>query len=221
MGASIIGLSILLLSKDEALQVFSPPYEDEIPREPGVYGFFLLLGSRQRIGLLGAEPFSSDVLANAQKNLERRLLKAEKVFSSKMLEGSLRERGKGLSLLESYDVVMMQRNITDILSILNGTDAMSIPVIVDFVEKVSLMAGPVYCGMTYDQTLLQRYGQHKSDFYRRARDDESSFGSRFSKTGFIWDDLIFSCVPLNCSRTDIRAIEKLMHMLLKAPFSKF
>lgn len=191
--------------------------EDELPQAPGVYGFYLLLCSRQRIGLIGLEPFSLEQLENAKENLSRRLDKIQRIYASKALEGTVKEKGKSAYLSEFYDISLIQRNINNISHAIGGVDVSALPDLVDAIEQLSLMVGPIYCGMTCDQTLEQRYFQHKADFYRKSC--SGTFGARFAEYEMLWDDLIFSCVPVAGNRKNIRSIERAMHILLKAPLS--
>ncbi|HBP1527448.1 hypothetical protein [Pseudomonas aeruginosa] len=197
--------------------VIRPSQEDELPSEAGVYGFFILLASRQRVGLLGGEPYSSDVLLNAKGNLERRLVKIQKLISSRVLDGMVREQNKSQDASDFYEVLLSQKSASNIVSAMDGAKIDSLPKVVDALEKASLMASPIYCGMTSEQTLEQRYKQHKANFYGRS--DREVFGARLLRSGLSWDDLIFGCIPLSTGRLDIRSIERLMHILLKAPLS--
>ncbi|WP_353188019.1 hypothetical protein [Pseudomonas sp.] len=189
----------------------------EIPNEPGIYGFFPLLASRQRLGILGKPPYSDAVLLNAKKGLERRVKRIQEIFTSREMTGVVKRTGKGRDLAESYSVNLTNYNIDDIVGVIESVDHKSLPGLVDVLERASLMAGPIYSGMTRSQTLLQRYSQHKADYNNSKRRDV--FAARLIQSGLRWDDLIYGCVPMSLSNADILVAERIIHMLLKAPLS--
>ncbi|WP_458375935.1 hypothetical protein [Pseudomonas pergaminensis] len=197
--------------------LFGSAQAQEIPDEPGIYGFFPLLASRQRLGILGAPPYSDAILYNAKKALVRRIKRIQDVFTTKEMTGVVKRSGKGQDLAEAYSVSLINYNIDDIVSVAERIDYSSLPGLIDVLERTSLMIGPIYAGMTRLQTLAQRYRQHEADYHNSIK--REVFSSRLKKSGLQWDDLIYGCVPISLSGSDIRTVERIMHMLLKSPLS--
>lgn len=197
--------------------LISSAQAQDIPDEPGVYGFFPLLASRQRVGIIGRPPFCDAVLLNAKANLQRRLRRIQDIFVSKELTGIVKQNGKGRDLAQAYSVSLKNYDIDDVLAVIETVEGPTIPGLVDTLERASLMLGPIYAGMTRMQTLAQRYSQHRADYHAQTKRDV--FAARLIQSGLQWDDLMFGCVPVTLGSSDIRTVERIMHMLLKAPLS--
>jgi len=191
--------------------------EMDIPHAPGIYSFSVLLGSRHKAGLLGRHPFDQKTLSAAKASLLRRLDRVERIFASRSLDGTLRESGKGNSVSEGYQVVARQVSLSNSIRLLESCDLQEVPIILDSLESLSTVPAPIYLGMAKEQTLNQRYFQHKSNFHSSCERD--SFGYRLRGLGLRWDDLIYGCHPIVDSKPPVRALETLLHALIKPPYS--
>lgn len=191
--------------------------EIDIPHSPGIYSFSVILGSRQKAGLLGKHPFDQKTLITAKTSLLRRLGRLEGIFASRSLDGTLRESGKGSGVSEGYVVTARQVTLSSSIRLLESCDPQDVPILLDSLESLSTVPAPIYLGMTKEQTLNQRYFQHKSNFHSSSERD--SFGYRIRSLGLRWDDLIYGCHPIADAKPPVRALETLLHALIKPPYS--
>lgn len=191
--------------------------EIDIPHSPGLYGFSIILGSRQKAGLIGKHPFDQKTLITAKASLLRRLTRLENILASRSLDGTLKETGKGNGVSEGYVITARQVALSSSIRLLESCDPQDVPILLDSLESLSTVPAPIYVGMAKEQTLNQRYFQHKTNFHSSSERD--SFGYRMKILGLRWDDFIYSCHPIADSKPPVRALESLLHALIKPPYS--
>jgi len=180
-----------------------------IPKNQGIYAFYINMISPAKIGLIGNEGFSNDELLNAKKLLIRRFKKYLAFIRSDKLVGNLVEEGKAEHVSRKYSIIANGYTSSGSLEKMMALSLDEIYKYAKISELLSIFAQPIYVGITTNQTLFDRYIQHKNDFEYGT--DKPSFGLRMRKNGLDWDDLLFSCVELGTdthNKNIISALEK-------------
>jgi hypothetical protein len=203
-----------------SLDFYSESSETEIPNAPGLYAFYLDMLSPAKIGLGGRGPFMKEQLADARERLIVRVKRRQALIQQRRLFGELTEDKPGGHLRRVYSIE------AEVCTDLEYVDASTVPLseIREFASVLSrcmIFDKPIYVGITNDQSLRQRYTQHKSDFYSELQSG-ATFGSRFQNAGGDWDDLKFGCVQLDSTvfgTKSVGRLEKLIQSLTRPTYS--
>ncbi len=173
----------------------------------GVYAFHLRAIRPQSIGLDGKGPFSNRKLEVARENCLRIL--------EKVLAMNSKQKKLMVSVREIFSYSVLPSSVTlegclepssvlrDRIAHLNLED---FEAFVNTIYSLPTLLPPIYVGVTTKQTIQSRYFQHKRNFEKRT---ERTFGGRFSDTGFLWGDLVFSYVPQVSHELGPTALESL------------
>jgi hypothetical protein len=192
-------------------KLFADARRDEIPRQQGVYAFFLDLVSPGKIGLAGRGPWSEETLALAKEALLRRLRLQLQVFSSVELTGSLEQADKYGPVRAVYAMTAAKLQTSEVAE---GVERLPIDAIRDYaqlVHETSAFAQPIYVGIAYDQTLSERYEQHRGS---HRGEGDAGFGARLRTLGIEWDDVVFACSPFVGQSGNgplLRQVERTLH----------
>ena len=182
---------------------------------PGFYAFHLRALRSATVGLRGRGPFQHATLTRARRNILAILDRMLALARAKTYEGGLYEvhtyhrHGTELRLTgglahTGYLRATVERMALD-----------DLPGFVSSVDALSTFLPPVYVGIVVEQTLLDRYQQHKSDHSRKT---PGTFGQRLADHGFHWSDVVFSCAPqARVGTTAIRALEDYLHYFSRPP----
>jgi len=196
----------------------SARFASEIPESPGIYAFNISIVGPYRFGLRSGQAVSAEDRARIASALALRLSKIRRLFRAVGLTGQLVESNKSGLLRRVFDVAAdestedVNHHEFEALS----TDALNKILAVG--SKATLMLPPIYVGMTLDQTLRQRYHQHRMSFSGA----DNLFGPRLRALGFIWDDLVYSYLPLAADESEslpLRFIERQIHAINPPPLS--
>lgn len=173
--------------------VFTESLASRIPRAQGLYAFYLDLVSPGKLGLNGRGPWSRQQLERAKDVLLLRVKKQIALLRSVRLSGEVRE-------LEKRDHLALRVKIlgeeTWATSLLEELQALPVTLVKDYaglLRQSAIMIQPVYVGITKEQSLYERYRQHRRDHL--VSTDQSKFGVRLRNAGIDWDDLVFACIP--------------------------
>jgi len=175
--------------------------------------FHLRALRRLTVGLNGRGPFTEAELETARKNCSTIIEKMQKLEESNGYEGGIRQFGlyerHGISISLSGQVSHSEY----LRSVLAHIVSEDIPHFVSNVELLCTALPPIYVGVTIDQTLQQRYSQHKRN---HANQVSGTFGQRLARLGFEWSDVVFSCAPQpGVSDAAIRAIESYLQFFAR------
>jgi len=176
------------------MNYYEPFKEEKIPHKQGIYAFYINAVTKQKLGLLGKGPFSEQQLETARKLLISKLQKVMKLSMLNKLQGKITEEKKvlpGISLA-LYGFEIEDQSLIDYVVKCDSSVLVSM---IEMLDHTSLFNRPIYCGIAKEQTLKARYLQHRYNFENCV--SEKSFGGRFSKLGFDWDDLVFGCAPFS------------------------
>lgn len=174
------------------LKTFSIDNQEQIPNTQGLYAFYLDLTDPLKLGLIGNGPFEEEQLLKAKKLLIRKVTSFLKILRGCKLEGMVKELDRGEHLSTTYNVQLEEVYAGNLLHSLKSIPANALLEYSKLTKQLTLFSQPIYVGITKKQTLHARYHQHKSDFENS--ENLSHFGVRLRKSGFDWDDLIFSCL---------------------------
>lgn len=193
------------------LNSFSISQEGDIPRTQGLYAFHLELISPARVGLLGRGEFSKEQLAVAKENLKNRTEKLLRFVRSNFFSGVISGSKKGFHISEKYFLEAKEQFPSSLVQELDRIPDNHLYQYLRISKLLSAFAQPIYVGITKNQTLQERYFQHKYDFISNT--DASTFGTRLRKAGFDWDEVVFSCIPLSSSEGNIEILSLLEKQL--------
>lgn len=192
------------------LKTYCDSDSPDIPKKPGVYLFYLNAINRRALGLLGNAPFDEGKLNEARLNLKRRLKSIANFLTSINLEGYLKETdraehlGKSLKLVGSYD------SNFELINSIDKIPAEDLPIFIKTCENLAVLMQPIYVGITYEQTLFERFRQHRNNYTCKV---EGTFGGRLKESGFEWVDIIYSCTAFNKTDMQRSSLEQLENYL--------
>lgn len=194
----------------------------KIPREPGLYAFYIEPATPAKLGLYRNARHAPEVAEAARLSLVRRIKRLFSVLRRGEMSGYLEERGRGRHIAKSLS---LRAEIAGKVCDENKIHALPAPALFDFadaLQSITLLSQPVYVGIAVEQTLYQRYQQHKLSFLRRD-DSPTNFGGRVREAGLDWDDLVFTCVTLEVRELHeelLRALEWYLQAVAQPVFSK-
>ena len=195
---------------------FSPNEETKIPQGPGIYAFFLRPFRASSFGVYDDYTMSEDELNWAAKKLKQKALSLERLFMSIEAEGDIRQALKVSHVAKSYRIRINETSaISD--SRINFINTKNVAEILRFLDGSWHILPPVYIGITHNQTLRNRFLQHRLNFYNKTQQG-NLFGTRLAKSGFSWDDLVFGCQeqsPSDSIARDLHDLEDLLQLLTK------
>lgn len=162
----------------------------KIPRTQGLYAFYLDTISPTKVGLLGKGGFDADQLNRAKRNLVLRMNKMISFMRSSTLSGSLRTCEQSSHIAQLFQLQVQETPPLQVIDLIEQMPVEFIHSYLKMANNLALFSQPVYVGITKEQTLYDRYCQHKRDHETGA--DASKFGGRLKMAGFDWDDVRFA-----------------------------
>ena len=195
-------------------RTFTDSEAKNIPRLQGVYAFFLDLISPAKIGLAGKGPWDEITLEKAKLSLLRRAQKQMTIAHSAELNGLLAESNKAGPLQVAYSMIAKKQGQFNSTQELEVLEISKIREYAEIIHETVTFAQPLYVGITYEQTLFERYVQHRNAF--QSNSVTSGFGARDRELELDWDDILFCCKPLThptTSRPTLRKAERHLHAL--------
>ena len=182
---------------------------------PGFYAFHLRALRAATVGLRGRGPFDHDVLTEARGNVLAILDRMLALAGAKTYQGDLHESH---TYQRHGTVLRLTGGLAHTRYLHSTIERMALkdlPAFVASADALSTFLPPVYVGIVVEQTLLDRYGQHKLD---HARKTPGTFGQRLAEHGFHWSDVLFSCAPqARVGPSAIRALEDYLHYFSRPP----
>lgn len=205
------------------LDFFADTDCQDIPNLPGIYAFYLRAVSPGAVGLLELKPSSEAHAKRIRKRMAALVGKFLALSRTSHARGFVREIGRARHLTTSFEVSLQEQTTTDPITKLS----MAIPeadlrAVLTLCGRISLFAQPIYVGITLDQTLNERYQQHRRDHSTEPA-EMKTFGGRLQSQGFSWSDIVFGCMPTesrSLERNSMRFLEKYFQALTRPIFSK-
>lgn len=194
-------------------KIFADSISREIPKQQGVYAFFLDLISPGKIGLAGKGPWSEAILERARASLLRRIRLQSQVFCAVELTGNLAQSDKFGPVQTSFSLNARKAQSIDLAEEISGIASEAIRDYAQLVHDTITFAQPIYVGIAYEQTLFERYLQHRTS---HRGDGELGFGSRLRGMGIDWDDVVFACQSFESQSADrnlFRQVERTLHSI--------
>ena len=204
-------------------QYFDEKNRKQIPKDPGVYAFFV--DFRYVVRSVAPRPAGlinvKDVLAKA---VRANVCGNPPDFNLKVTK--MTEFGSVYQVQATHAISVQDAN-PQLQKAAAGQLARVL-------AKCSLLARPVYVGITDQQTLYERYQQHRGKYNRLKK--ATAAGTiptdrlRYSRGGKLFHrlvkrqvefrDLIFACVPLSTAEIGYAEfVEKILHALAAPPLS--
>lgn len=195
--------------------LFSDGASDRIPASQGLYAFFLDLVSPAKIGLGGRGPWSDEVLLKAKRSLIEKVKLQAKAMNSIALSGVLREVEKGEHLRIAYSLTAVRSEFQHLIDEVRALPIESVREYAFLLHQAAAITQPIYVGITVDQTLKERYVQHRTAHFSFGTTD-SAFGVRLRNIGVEWDDVLFGCVSFETAVNPslvLATLERHLHSL--------
>lgn len=206
-------------SAEVSENTFAQYRSETLPDDPGVYAFRASIVSFEHIGLRG-RGHSTGAINRAKQKLVARLGFFDEIFAGRVLNGSLVEENNPATIGVCYDATLSQSQSLDLSRISERVEAIDdFQKLVQLLNMLTLALPPLYIGITVDQTLKQRYRQHRRDFETKR---QGCFGGRVAAVGLAWDDLDFSAITLPtglAERQIVEFAESMLHAFTKPLFS--
>lgn len=168
--------------------------KSDIPELPGIYAFFVDLIGPYSFGLRRGDSITSETWPKIASDIAQRFSSLCQLYRNEEYTGQLFQDGKS-GLLRSAIGVKASSLIPTIdaneIATMSPVEAHAYLAVA---RKAQYFLPPVYVGVTYDQTLRDRYLQHQHSY--KAQTEKNIFGKRFRDSGFVWEDLIFGYAEL-------------------------
>lgn len=188
-------------------QSFSDSKALDIPRQQGVYAFFLNLVSPSKVGLAGKGPWSDDVLERARTALINRCRRQAEILCAFSMTGMVADRQRIEHLSPTLHISARPNVPTSFIQELGELPLGCVREYVNLVHSSCVFNPPIYVGITTRQTLRERYEQHRSAFLSGPGD--TSFGTRLRDAEIEWDDILFACIPFDKASDQVEILSTL------------
>lgn len=191
---------------------FLLPYDiEEVPADKvGIYSFCLSFPSDYELGL-GNPTVDSAKVIQIIKGLVARY---HKVYEHASLHGWLKTEVNALHLRTEYimhairDEYCALQDLIDNYLTFEGPSLKTIRVLTSVLRNSFLFSGPLYIGMTANQSFATRLQQHIGN--------QSNFSCLLKEHGVSWSELRFECIPLErISASGIHSLEKIVQSLFR------
>jgi len=181
-------------------------YEEwDIPKSPGIYSFRLEALTLYELGIRPDSDFSSeDFMIKVRGKILDRIVKVETIMFSEELSGSVRNKDKSFTFNQFSEVKVIKRkyivnSLNDKLQKINNIKSFT-----QILSTLNNLLPPLYVGITYEQTLLERYTQHKRSLGSLK---SSSLGERLGHLNIGWSEIGFYAKPISISNIDKSELE--------------
>lgn len=187
---------------------------NNLPREPGIYGFVL---SNLEPSLIGLPRYGKPVrdVSTYSKQIIRRIERIENLLSNNKYYGSIKDVSKTASVSPVGQVAIEFKQNIPRHSFTQSKSCRALA------EKMILVNGLLqskiilYIGSAINQSIAKRYGQHYADFTERDT-VKNTFGARLRATNLAWEDIAHFYQEYPSSPpAEIRDTEKLMISLFQ------
>lgn len=187
--------------------------ETELENTPGVYAFFLSPLSPHKVGLWRTN--HSNVKANTiRTRILRRAARYLKLMRKAEWSGTLRV-ASGLS---DFDNIGLNGTLLTKELRIDPNEDLDVEGLRKLAEVINLgfiLRGPIYVGVTEQQTIRMRYTQHKAAYLYDT--EAGSFGKRVKDLGIEWNDLSFGYISLTEIDHSLPSISEQALLALCAP----
>lgn len=186
----------------------------DIPELPGVYAFFVDILGPYTFGLRRGERVTPANWPKISEAIGHRFKNLRKLFREASYEGQIDETGKFGNVRSGLNIAayaFIPEFLPEDIEKLSPTEANAY---LSVAKKAQFFLPPIYVGVTYEQTLRDRYRQHELNFSSKI--SKNIFGSRFKDSGFVWDDLIFAYADLRADElvaAPLKFLESQIHLI--------
>lgn len=183
-----------------------------IPERPGVYFFYLDNITGCKLGLYRNTSHSNDDLELAKRAMLKKMNFTLNFLRGSRLEGHLVEKNRSKYFRKSFSISALEVVAKNLISEMENIPIFEIQGFIELIEKTALMNKPIYIGITENQTLKERYCQHRANY---ADSVEGTFGGRLRISGLSWGDTSFSFVEMGIRLADNSSILKNLEKYLQ------
>lgn len=175
----------------QPLNYYSFDQSENIPSEPGVYSFLYNPYDPRALNIYVTEEPSENTVERAKESLSNKLQIYRTAQQTMRLQMECQVRSASDRVFGKFAGSLQ----TDSSAREPDFDFGDNQTFIDFLNlanSLSLLMQPLYCGITEEQTLRERYKQHRGDFDSKT---PGTFGGRLANYQFNWEDLLFLPVP--------------------------
>lgn len=179
----------------------------------GIYSFYLRFPTDYELGII--EGRAIDVNKTGRL-ITLKLNQFSSILSDRNYSGFIRDES-ALHLRKHYSLLANRKNLvtaTDLIEpLIEGVSLDNLKQTTHAVRTFLEHTGPIYVGMSIDQSFRERLSQHVNG--------ETIFSKELESANIGFSSLCVACLPLsNVDRDKTRATEKLLQWLLKPTLSK-
>lgn len=189
------------------MKAYADTEQANIPRTQGLYAFYLDTISPAKVGLLGRDRFDSEQLNRAKRNLILRMNKMISFMRTSSFSGTLGTSAQSPHIAQLFKLQAQEIPPLQVVELIEKMPIEFIHSYLKMANDLALFAQPVYVGITKEQTLYDRYCQHKSDYETEV--DARKFGGRLKIAGFDWDDVRFACAEFKHGADELQVLSLL------------
>lgn len=200
------------------IDVFQDLEWQEIPELPGLYAFFVATVDAQICDMVdNANPRIHP--ETIQTTIHSRYRRTAALLRAHSWTGTLQSDRAAAHIIPPVGLTgknIMPDTAADFVSEL---DLVELRLVMQIMQATLFFARPAYVGMTSDQTLRDRYLQHRDAFFG----GKCGFGSRLRSHQIDWEMIRFVCIPVEqgtLSTATLRAVEKAVQSLAAPALSE-
>lgn len=197
------------------LHFFDDGSAEDIPNLPGVYAFFYRGLSSKLFGFIGNQRPISAVRSIAKKITTTQLT----AFTKSHYIGEFYSDSQSSHIRPPFNARLESNAPGRVADQIAEIDDSDLKGFIELMSASAVFQRPLYVGITTEQTLAERYLQHRQAYYQSG----IGFGSSVKNAGFVWSNLIFGCIPYEDQRLSsqaTRTAERLIQSLSSPIFSK-
>ena len=178
------------------LEFYAEADARSVPNAPGLYAFYVRPLTPPSLGLLNSSALTSEVAARVKRRMEAIARRFLTFAHTATATGQVVQAARASHLALRLDVSVERRPEVDrVAGLVHVIPEQELRDVLTLLGQVALFAQPVYVGITLNQTLADRYEQHRQD-YMLEPSDSGTFGGRLRLNGFDWESIAFGCMPV-------------------------
>jgi len=175
-------------------EIFDDDNWENIPNRPGIYAYYLNNISLSKIGLYRDIEYTDEELEKSKEWLKIKIKQALEFLRKSEYSGNIFEEKRTRHLRKTLSVNASTKHDYRFLNDLDRIPLKLLPSYVDMLESSIVFHKPIYVGITTDQTLVDRYLQHKDDYENNSN---GTFGCRLKKSNILWSDVCLKCISIS------------------------
>lgn len=173
------------------MELYSDLGADQIPEKPGIYAFFACMITPSIFGQEGqmSESIPSETSESARRILVKRYKELQGALYDREYFGSMRSPEIAGHIAPPIDLFGKDKPPKGVSERLQSIPNEDLYGFVLLLQSATIYSRPLYVGITKEQTLKDRYYQHKESYQAKTE----GFGGRLRDAKIPWDTVRFCC----------------------------